>query len=776
MSDTSVHASSAIASDETLATGARPLPQDIRLGRWVFTATIFLGSYLLFLIQPMFARMTLPLLGGAPAVWNTAMVFYQGVLLLGYLYAHAVSQLPAKRQITAHIAVFLAALTALPIGIAEWYPGLGDSWAKLWLMGLFAVSIGLPFFAVSAQAPLMQRWYARTSDPAARDPYFLYAASNIGSLLALISYPLVVEPLFGLSAQAAVWTAGFIVLIALIAASGYLSRRDFEGTDAQPSSDAEVVPAPPVKLRAYWVLLAAIPSALMLSVTTYLTTDIMAAPMLWVIPLGLYLLSFIVVFGGSSFMTPDRAMRLASVAVLVAGALAFAKFDSEPYHLMAGVLILLFLVATALHGEMVRTRPPVQHLTLFYICMSLGGVLGGAFTALAAPLLFSGVYEYPLLLLLSALLLRVKRRPMEKLCVFIERRFRPSVLDVLMPGVSLAAAFAVFWAMVELDPGPLRAAIQLPATLFLFVMAFAAIGKPWRLVAQTTMCALAFGGFAHIGYTMGLDGRERSFFGVSEVSVDHKLGIRRIVHGTTVHGAQRLDPARALEPIYYFSPKGGLGQVMSVVKAQRPDANVGVLGLGVGASFCYATPTQTWTVYEIDPAVAKIAANPDWFTFWRDCAPQARLIMGDARLKLEDAATAKYDVLMVDTFSSDSIPVHLITLEAFQLYDRVVADNGIVIVQISNRFMDLRPVIAQAAAQLGWAGRVFHHAENQEDMDNGITPSTYVVLMRDDAAIDQLVAATSTAGIGWEALVTKPGFRLWTDDYSNILTAMKLFQ
>lgn len=726
--------------------------------RPTFVATVFLGSFLLFLVQPMFARMALPQLGGSPSVWNTAMVFYQATLLAGYAYADRLGRLHQRRQTVVHAALFAIAALCLPIGLAGWYPAPGAVSPTLWLIGLMTVSISLPFLAVSAQAPLMQRWYAQTDAPDAADPYFLYAASNVGSLLALVAYPTLVEPNAGLRAQALGWSGGFLVLLLLIfACSRHVTRRTI------PAADIMTHDAPRLATRLLWLLLAAVPSGLMLAVTTYLTTDIVAMPLLWIIPLALYLVTFIIAFSSRPILSAQASATVACVLLVLVGGLSFADSHKQPFLVMGALLALVFFVTLALHQQLADRRPGVAHLTRFYFWMSLGGVLGGGFTALLAPLLFRGVYEFPLLLLASAALL-TPGAPLTTLRGVFERHARASLLNVLVPALALAAALVLF---VDSNDGLENATLATPfCAAMLVVTTLAAAGRRWRFTANVAACILGFGGLLTFVKAQASLHQERGFFGVYRVGEDHANQMRWLTHGTTLHGVESLRPALAYTPLSYYAPGSGLGQVMRAV----PDgARVGLIGLGAGSTLCYRKPHQVWTSYEIDPRVVAIASDSTLFRYVSHCAPDARFVIGDARLKLATAPKAAYDALIVDAFSSDSIPLHLLTREAVALYASRIAADGVLMVHISNRFMDLSPVTADAAKALGLQAALFLYQPDDAAKARGETRSIWIMLTKSPAAQRAYLAQVRP---GWSPLKPTPGFSGWTDDYADILSVL----
>jgi hypothetical protein len=738
--------------------------------RLLFTLTVFVSALLLFLIQPLFGRKVLPLLGGAPGVWNTAMVFYQALLLVGYCYAHFIRRISPRAQLITHVALLAAAALTLPIGIAEGYPEPGTVAPFLWLMGLFAVSIGLPFLVVSTHAPLLQRWFSGSGDPSAHNPYFLYAASNLGSMLALIAYPLGFEPLLSLAEQAAIWSLGFVLLAGLVTLCGLTLLR-------QPAATVDVIAAPtspPIAwlTRIRWLLLAAVPSGLLLAVTTMITTDIMAMPLLWMIPLILYLLTFVVVFAEKPWINHATAIAIAPGALMAAAMFSMVGATSIAVTLLCLALLAFFLITLACHGELVATRPSADRLTEFYIWMSAGGVVGGLFTALAAPSVFNGVFEYPLLLVVAALVLPAGPRARQITARFSGKRTPVWLWDLILPIVALTLSLAVAADQATGDASgslALQGAVCLTAMLVLTMMSR---GRPVRFALHLAACCLALGGWMRVWGLDTVKFQDRSFFGVYSVKDYPDLQVRVLSHGTTTHGAQSLLPEYKNEPQTYYARESGVGQVLQAAETLYPAGRIAAVGLGAGTIACYAKPGQSWSFYEIDPLVVSVAKNPRLFNYLSDCTPTARMVVGDARLTLSHEATGSLDVLVVDAFSSDAIPLHLITSEAFALYADRTTNNGIILLHISNRHLDLEPVVARAAVAQGLATRSlwFDPGENPKGLVK--TPSRWIALAKSESRLGAVLAATPAGAQGWTPLATKPG-RVWTDDYANLLAALK---
>ena len=711
----------------------------------MFTLAILVGSFLLFLVQPMVARMALPQLGGAPNVWNSAMLVYQALLLCGYAYAHWIGRLSIRRQGMVHLAVLAIAGLTLPLSLAQIAPA-SPGWEALWVPWLFLLTVGPAFFAVSAQAPLVQRWFA--AHPQAGNPYPLYAASNLGSFGGLIAYPLLAEPLLPLHAQADWWACGYVALLFLVAALAW-ARRDVRGSETAADEGA-ATPIPRNRLL-LWLALSAVPSGLMLSTTTYLTTDIMAMPLLWVIPLGLYLLSFSIAFAERRGLA--RWFMLAAPIVLLACG-GIAMFGAGRASLAAAVasVLLLFVVAVALHARLYEMRPEPAQLTRFYLVMSLGGVIGGLFTALIAPVVFDWTWEHPILILASAALLPLAhyRRYPERL------KLRPVVLRWALIG----ALLVLWWAglgLTVLDAGsPLAAALVWAALAAIVLFAGVFAMRRWAFVAACFCLLATLGGLVQA--RVSLEGeRTRSYFGIYSVQ-PQKDGSRKLMHGTTAHGVQLANGDR--QPTAYYGRTSGVGQALLAAPSIYGDAaRVGVIGLGVGTLACYRQPGQKWTFFEIDPAVLRYSRDGT-FSFLDQCAAQAPVLIGDARLELAKLPDDSLDLLVVDAFSSDAIPLHLLTSEALDGYDRVLAPDGLLLMHISNRFVRLEPVLDALAKEKGLVTAVRHDVPARFTT---VYPSGWVALARNPRSL-----AAVTSAEQWDALDPAEG-QAWTDDYASLI-------
>lgn len=680
------------------------------------------------------------------------MLVYQLLLLGGYAYAHWISRLQPKRQAAMHLILFAVAALWLPIGLTSMSPSQ-DLSPIIWVPWFLLSSIGPLFFMISAQAPLMQRWFAL--EEARGEPYALYAASNLGSFAGLICYPVLVEPLFTLQQQSVLWTSIYALLVLLVAGCA-LTIPSNKVAVAEPIKS----PASGTGRTLLWIVLAAVPSGLMLSTTTHLTTDIVAVPLLWVLPLGLYLLSFVVAFakrrGLAEFIT-----QVAPVVILIAGGVAFASGTQRPMFSATLGLSLLFVVAVTLHSELYRLRPAADRLTSFYLAMSFGGMLGGAFCALLAPVLFDWAYEHPLLILAAALLI-----PHMALIPRLERLWKhPRSHLLAIAVIVLAFALSLFGK---------NSFYALPSwatwTILGIIVAIAVLSLGQRYLFAACLCAmmLNYGGWYELWRSVE-NTRTRSYFGIYSVTDQRRANIRTLAHGTTTHGLQLLEPSRARQPTTYYTSNSGVGQAMlAAERLYGADARIAVIGLGTGTLACYRKPGQNWSFFEIDPAMVKIARGR--FSFLANCAPDANIILGDARLKMAEQPSAGLDIIAVDAFSSDAVPMHLLTHEAIQVYGRALTDRGMLVVHISNRYLDLEPVIAAAAREGGWHAAMLSHQPLNDDAYTDA--STWIVLTRDKAKLAELLAG-STSEAPWAPLAARPGFDGWSDDYATIIPLLK---
>ncbi|MBX7541502.1 fused MFS/spermidine synthase [Qipengyuania sphaerica] len=717
--------------------------------RGLFIATIVLGSFLLFLVQPLVARMVLPRLGGAPAVWNSAMLVYQTLLLGGYAYAHALGRFSLRRQAIIHVALLALAALTLPIALADLPPARAGL-ETLWVPLLFFATIGPVFFVVSAQAPLMQRWYA--ANKKAGDPYWLYAASNLGSFAGLLAYPLLLEPNLPLAAQSWLWTFGYLALVLLVAVVGW-SRRSPYPTNG---SESDTSPGEHVGWRRIllWLALAAVPSGLILSTTTHLTTDIVAMPLLWVLPLGLYLLSFTFAFNEGS-KVGDILVRVTPLVILFVGGIAMTSHVAQAATAGLATLLLLFSVSVSLHRRLYKDRPSASQLTLFYLVMSAGGVLGGLFAALLSPMIFDWVWEHPILILAAAILAPLHPYFDWKARFGLARDDRRP--EILVTGLAIVLGLGL--------AATVNTQADLTAIALLLAIGFCGfLLLNWRpgFLLVVFVLMLARGGFITLAQSFEGD-RERSYFGIYTVERDQQRAT--LTHGTTLHGLQRTQAGKEFEPTTYYSRTSGVG--LTLDKADElfgRNARVGVVGLGVATMACYRKPAQEWTYFEIDPIVLDYSKSGA-FTFMRECTPDATTHLGDARIALEAMEPDQFDILVIDAFSSDAIPLHLVTREAFAIYQRALSDDGIILIHISNRYIDLQPVIAKLAELGNW------HSAARKDIDpedEFATPSLWIAMSKNARAMAQLRGEQGE----WQDL-PPPANAVWTDDFASILPHVK---
>ena len=724
----------------------------------LYGAAIFLSAALLFAVQPMFTKMVLPRFGGSPSVWSVAMIFFQSALLMGYAYAHALTRrLPGMRSVVVHLAVMIAACSLLPLGIAANWGRPPPTGEALWLLGLFATSIGLPFFALSANGPLLQAWFARTDHGAADDPYFLYAASNIGSFLSLLSYPFLLEPFTHLGDQTRLWSAGFFVLILLIAACGVQMLRAPGTASATALSDTADAAPPTWRDAARWIALAAVPSALLIAVTAHLSTDIAASPMLWVVPLALYLATFVVVFQTRPLIPHWLAVWVQPVFIgLWIASLVFNAFSSIFVGVAVNILVFLFS-ALVCHGELARQRPAARHLTAFYMWMAAGGMIGGIAAGLVAPYVFNWVAEYPLLIVAAVLC-----RPGLK--VPTSRRGIAICLLVVAGAVAL------------MIPGRYYEYELSNNVYFYLILALLAVGAVLWLSQRTLQLAALVAFTLAVIQIYGDEAQHetiRSFFGVHKILESDDGQYRTLMHGTTIHGAQHVqdadgNPIPGLpEPLTYFTARSPMADGFRAARARKNGPlRIAVLGLGAGTLACYKAAGDTLDIYEIDPAVIRIASDPERFTYLSSCAPDAKIIVGDGRLTLGDAPDGTYDILVMDAFTSDAVPVHLLTREAMAIYKRKLAPGGIILMHVMNRYMELASVAAGVANANGLLIRVRHTTDIDDDARYYYS-SSVVAIARSEADFGMLMTLPE-----WEVQERDAKQWVWTDDYSNIIGAM----
>ncbi len=728
----------------------------------IFALTICLSAFLLFGVQPMFTKMVLPSLGGSPAVWSVAMVFFQALLLAGYLYAHLSARYLGPRQaVILHAALVVAAFLMLPLTVSQALGAPPEEAQGFWLIGVFCASVGLPFFVLAATAPLLQAWFARSGHPEAGNPYALYVASNVGSFIALLAYPLLIEPLLPLQAQTRSWMLAFALLAAGLATCAAMTvwralPRSAENTAEGTEEAAAARPAWPQRLR--WIALAAVPSGLLVSVTAHLSTDVASAPLLWVLPLSIFMLTFILAFRDRPFIgeVMQEKSYVCLLPFVVMSLVGFMLPLAAQFVIHLGIM---FLAAMICHGQLYRTRPDNRHLTEFYLWMSFGGMLGGLFAGLIAPLVFNTIIEYRLLLIAAILCL-----PMAQAAPALRAQ-----LAFVVFALAVAIAFNLISPQIRAyDPAAYHMIALAVGVAFLSIIVFNRSGR------ITSAGALAATFIAMMPIAGEREATVRSFFGVNYVRLTTDNQMRLLLHGSTIHGAHRILDLNGKpmtgkpQPTTYYHDDGAINIALKAARTQAGGrlGNVAVLGLGVGAMACQSEPGENWSFFEIDREVVTLAQRKELFPFVSTCTPDARIVVGDARLTLQKE-TVKHDVIILDAFSSDAVPAHLLTREAFGIYLQHLAPDGMIIAHVSNRYMDLRSVAEAAgmAHDLAIASSYIKVDLQQTKAQIQLaTPTTAVAFSRNPAAIDALLLDKN-----WRKPAADAASALWTDDYANIL-------
>jgi hypothetical protein len=726
----------------------------------IFSLTLFVSAALLFLMEPMFAKITLPVLGGTTAVWTTCMLFYQAMLLAGYAYANAVTRrIRSRWQILLCVGLAFAPLIILPFRLPVGRVPPLEQNPVPWLLMLLTFVVGLPFFVLSTVAPTFQKWFAGIGHPHSKDPYFLYAASNFGSMLGLLSYPILIEPRFRLAEQSRLWAYGYVFLLLLIVVCAVtlwrVPRLQNSGEAATPpESEPALVPAFNERLR--WLALAFVPSSLMLGVTTVLTTEIPPIPLFWVLPLAIYLVSFILVFAKKPLISHGEVAQSIPLLILASVIPLVLKAEWPLFLEIVLNLMTLFVVAVACHGELAKRRPPTEYLTGFYLWIALGGVLGGIFNAVIAPLIFGTVLEFPLALVFAVLLLQI--------ILPVAKSKRPPFtwLDVALPLAigTLAVVFVRVLPGIGIKPGTLFNLVAFGPSLLL---CFSFEKRPIRFALG--FVGLLIAGAIYTGAYGNILRTQRSFYGIYRIANDETGQYRVLFNGSTIHGMQSLAPGRNREPLSYYTRSGPVGQAFEAFSGSEKLRQVAVVGLGAGAIACYAVPGEEFTFYEIDPLVERIARDPRYFTLLRDCSPEVRVVLGDARISLKNTPNRHYGMLVLDAFGADAIPIHLLTREAIQLYLAKLADHGILLFHISNRYLDLRKVLGNIASDAGLVALI---ETDTTEIQAGKLPSRWIAMARSKEDLGELAADPR-----WIPLRGDPSERVWTDDFSSMLTVFK---
>ena len=723
----------------------------------LFATTIFLSALLLFWIQLVMAKMLLPRLGGTPAVWTSCMLFFQVLLLAGYSYVtFTTAWMGIRKQAVLHSLIVLVSCLYLPLSFIGnlGSPSEGSNPA-LWLFAYLLTAIGLPVFLISTTSPLLQKWFTRTSHASANDPYFLFAVSNGGSLLALLSYPLVLEPTLSLSRQNRIWVVMYVAFLLLSLGCVLVLWKSSRHEQVDPAPRDVTAPISH-KRRLYWILLAFIPSSLLFGVTTYVTTEIAPTPLLWTIPLALYLVTFILAFAGKSVMSDHLASyALATLALLLT--VVIAVNATEPTAAIVLLHLFFFFVAALIcHNKLAGDRPDAARLAEFYLCVAIGGMFGGLFNSLIAPTTFNTIIEYPLVIVLACL---VGRRDNSEV-----RSSRDRLFDFVLPvGVGLLTVGLAL--LVDQYHVSSAVGIGIVFGIPLVVINHRFRNRPVRFALA--LGAVMLGSIVYAETQERTLHVERNFFGTLSVRVNQATRI--LVHGNTIHGRQFIDPNRQREPLSYFHGDGPLGQIFEAFNSNAFSRNVAIVGLGTGSMACYAQPEQHWTFYEINPAVISIAQNTEYFTYLEKCAVgPTQIVLGDARLQLQNAPDQHYGLIVLDAFNSDAIPVHLMTQEAITLYTSKLAIGGMVAFHISNRSLRLETVLADLAKRN--KAMILGFADDEHDPVSGKDPSEWVVMAQHSPAFDALAQNPR-----WRWLEGQSESHAWTDDFSNILSVFRWY-
>jgi spermidine synthase len=714
----------------------------------IYSLTLLLSASLLFIIQPLFSKMVLPLLGGTPQVWNTAMLFFQLLLLAGYAYAHITTKLLTIRsQAMLHISLLLVFFFVLPIGIPAGTEPPVSIDPTFWQLTLMTLNVGGPFFVLSGSTPLFQRWFSRTKHKDAQNPYFLYGASNLGSMSALLLYPTLIEPYMNLTEQSQGWMYAYIGLLALTLLCALMVwKTNGKSVKIKSAISKEVISW---SQRGKWLLLAFIPSSLMLGVTAYITIDIASVPLLWIIPLALYLGTFIIVFARKQIISEKKATGVFDF-LLLSILVHMLLFDNIPYLiLLAFHLVLFFFAALVCHLALASSKPSAEKLTEFYLMMSIGGALGGVFNVLIAPNIFTIPLEYAL-----ALGLAVCMR-------FVNQKQEKVKLRHVIAG---AAAIVAFSFALEMES-------MLIKVLFTLVVLFGLgllFNKRWAFGMIFTLLLLisSLGGLSY-NFNTDIIYQERNFFGVIQVVEYTKNNHRILSHGTTMHGLQSLDKKKEHTPLSYYSSLSPIADMFKFTDQVIGAQKVAVLGLGIGATACYYKKDRSFDFFEINPGIISIAENPQYFTYLSGCGSPYNIITGDARLTLANKEDKRYDFILADTYSSDNIPIHLVTLEAVKLYLQKLKPEGLLGFHISNRCFDMEPVFAEISTSLGITGYAKFTLGQKDSLEKA---SVHAFVFARNAKQEKFLQEN-----GWTPARKRIGVGLWTDQFSNIMSVLSFY-
>lgn len=717
----------------------------------IFAVAIFFSAALLFLVQPMAAKLVLPILGGSPNVWNTAMMFFQTMLILGYLYSHLLTKkLPLAAQFVVHGVVLACVVLTLPIGLpAVLFSGMTPTG---WLLATLTVIAGLPYFAAATTGPLLQSWFGATDDPRAKDPYFLYAASNGGSFVGLLCFPFLVEPNFALDGQAEVWTVGYCILVALVLVSGLLALRSRRKNDTPTPFALESSPVT-WRTRLLWVALAAAPSSLSLGATAAITMDVAAVPLLWIAPLSIYLLTYTLAFSNVLKVRSSTVAKFAILAALVVLYNLLGNIKQPLLWLIGGHLAVLATCAYGCHRRLYETRPDVSRLTEFYLLAAIGGAIGGLINALVAPELFNSFFEYPLAIAVCLALIAPTAETLRQTRWRIAILTVGSVLVVAATGWILIAKFA--------SQGSIEIYAAIITGLCLLIAIFPRGGASYR-VAAALLAGILVTDIAGVNYRNTIFAG-RSFFGVYAVLRDARRV--QIVHGSTLHGEQSLDPELAEIPSSYYHPLGPLGDIFAVARRGGRPMRIAAVGLGAGTVAAYALPGDQFTFFEIDPLVRRIAEDSAMFTYISQARARGatvQIVIGDGRMGI-GASDRQYDLIILDAFSSDSIPVHLLTVEAMETYKERLAAGGILAVHTSNRYFDLGVMVLHTGGRAMLPCVIRDDLMKDPNARRMRRASTWLALSRSQPLLKALLGRPE-----WFSAYLDPKQRVWTDSYSSM--------
>ncbi|HBG18052.1 MAG TPA: hypothetical protein DDY32_01870 [Desulfobulbaceae bacterium] len=751
----------------------------------LFAGTILVSAFLLFWVQPLFAKMILPVLGGSSSVWTTSMLFFQLALLAGYVYAHCSSRmLTVGRQIAIHLTLLCLAFFSLPFTLD--YAAVENPAGSpvTWVLSFAFLTVGLPFVMVSGSAPMLQRWFSLTRHRDRHNPYFLYGASNLGSMAALLLFPLLIEPAIGIRDQTRCWQTTYSILVVLFACCAAVTWRNLD-RGAGPGGGEEFTASPvePITTgeRLAWIFLAFIPSSMMLGLTSHVTTDITPVSMFWIVPLALYLLSFVLVFSRFHHLLPNKTLAVViTLCTLILVAMRLAGFYKTLNAALVSIALhtaLFFAAALLFHGYLSSTRPKAAYLTEYYLWLAIGGMLGGLFNAVVAPVMFNQVYEYyAVILVVFAFALRV-----------LTARRGSTVISRKTTAVMAAFFGTILFLLLVVDTlisRPITAAVQhvFLAGSLTMVLLTAILAKMVHLSRRIVLAVMAAGIVGNFLVQTGTHANlllARSFYGSLRIRLKYDgngIPYHLFIHGSTRHNIQQ-DPAspNRPEPLMYYNRQANIGQAMEAMKAHlRRSLHLGVVGLGAGAASVYLEEGDTATFYEIDREVVHIATDSDYFTYLEKSEGRKEIVIGDARLQLRRAQDASFDILLIDAFASDAIPVHLLTAEALAMYLGKLKDDGVLIFHLSNRYLNLRKVMQGYRLPEGYA-LFYASKKGVEKPEPANQPMGYfshsqiAVIARESA-----LPAGITQSARWQRLEQDEMSPQWTDDFSNVLGVLRL--